>query len=892
MIKRFGKREGIYSVIPPAVIYGSAAFTICYAMWPYFYYVKSETIIVLGVFAIWRYGWQVINYIRATIYARLYYPKLKRRVAALPEQHRYPERIYFIIPSYKEEPWVSVETFQSIMSNLAEIPCHATLVVAVGADRDETLINALYCAHPSRDKVELVFQRQEHGKRIAMGHGLRAVARRYQDEPNSVTIFMDGDSWLEPGALRKTIPFFVAFSDLGALTTNEIAYINTQSRWYKDWFNLKFGQRHILFQSHSLSDKVLTLTGRFSLVRTSIVVKEDFIRHVEHDMISHWMHGRFRFLMGDDKSTWFYLLKHRWKMLYIPDVICYSLESRDISFFTISLSLPYRWYGNTMRNNARALALGSRCTGLFIWLAILDQRLSMWTSLVGLFGALVLTIMKSFVYLPFYFAWVVLVRIGQMVMIAFRGHPVSMRTIPLMLYNQWIGAFVKIRAFFYLADQSWAKGRAIQQTQGQAVIKHPLARYMPAYTMALSYGLFAITLLVAEKALSVPGIQFFSPQKEVHVIDARAYGVIADDDHDDALALQTILDRLDGSGAVRITLPAGQLNFDQSVSIHRNNLTLAGQGRRETRIVSSLRVPAGAVLAVEGAEGPQIGVLAERMSPDAKSFKLNQDAELRPGDYVLIKMPNDTDFFRQIGSQAWQRPFPFLRQSIVKVTAIEQNRITFDVPTGIKFSALKTTVHRVQPVEGVILQDFTIEQRTPGGSAEEVRHRYENLYPDYAVDSIALNLSADIVLVRLAILNAGRHPISIENSFGFLVRDCEINGAWNKGDKGHGYLRIARSYHGLVTECDIRNIRHITLQWSAAYNRLQNLYTEVDINFHGGYSHHNTVENVTSKIPERHPWPPVFRTPLDAAWASPDGPGNTFTAKDTNPQSSPALLGR
>ena len=122
---------------------------------------------------------------------------------------------------------------------------------------------------------------------------------------------MDGDSYLERGLFFKTLPIFCMDRKIGAVTTNELAYINTKSQWYKDWFNLKFGQRHILFQSHSLSRKVLTLTGRFSIFRSSIVVREDFIRMIENDILAHPLHGKFRFLMGDDKSSWFYLLKNK-----------------------------------------------------------------------------------------------------------------------------------------------------------------------------------------------------------------------------------------------------------------------------------------------------------------------------------------------------------------------------------------------------------------------------------------------------------------------------------------------------------------------------------------------------------------------------------------------------
>jgi hypothetical protein len=116
---------------------------------------------------------------------------------------------------------------------------------------------------------------------------------------------------------------------------------------------------------------------------------------IERDTIDHWLHGRFQFLMGDDKSSWFHLLRNGWNMLYLPDVNCVSLESRDESFLRASMSLPYRWFGNTMRNNPRALALGPWRTGWFIWFVLLDQRVSMWTSLVGITGAAVLAVTKS-----------------------------------------------------------------------------------------------------------------------------------------------------------------------------------------------------------------------------------------------------------------------------------------------------------------------------------------------------------------------------------------------------------------------------------------------------------------------------------------------------------------
>lgn len=871
MIKRFGRKEGLISFIIPGISYAVMAFGIGYSMWPYFYYVKNETFIVLGAFALWRYGWQAIHYIRSTLYGLLHYPKLKRIVASVPEENKYPAHIFFVIPSFKEEPWVSIEAFQSIFSNLSTIPCRATLIVSTGSDQDDAIISATFDAHPVRHKTELVLQRQSQGKRIAMGHALRAIARRYEDEPNSITIFMDGDSYLESHTLDRTIPFFAAFRDLGALTTNEVAYINTQSDWYKEWFNLKFGQRHVLFQSHSLSNKVLTLTGRFSMFRTSIIVTEDFIKQLETDVITHWRHGKFKFLMGDDKTSWFYLLKNKWNMLYIPDVTTYSLESRDANFLSVSTSLPYRWYGNTLRNNDRALALGWRTTGLFIWIAILDQRLSMWTSLVGITGAVILAIFSSFIYLPFYFAWVFGVRVIQMFVIAARGHSVSMLTIPLMLYSQWFGAIVKIRAYFNLSDQKWSKGGAKQTSDDNvAMIEHPLVRWLPSYLMFSCYAVFIFALLLAQGAISMPDLAFFNQSTRETVVEARFYGVTPDDDRDDALALQDIINRLpDGKGTV-IRLPRGKIDFYRPIRL-KSHVSLHGLGPSETHIVSHLKQPAEAVISFHGSLGKRLGKLTKDVQSGDRHLYLSHTKDIRLGDLLLLEMPNDPHFLKTINSEHWNKEFPYLRKTLVEVQRVYADKVVIHHPLGLALESSVTRVFKVNPTSQVQLKGFTVEQRVPGATPSQVQFEYENSYPDYAVDTISGKWAAHCLVENVHILYSGRHPLAFDNVYGCRAEDLMINGAWNKGKQGHGYVKLSRTFHSRFIDSEVNHIRHIVLQWSSAFNTLQNVTTGVDVNLHGGYSHDNVIRDIVFAIPTSHPWHGIVRTPSDAHWAPPDG---------------------
>jgi glycosyltransferase Alg8 len=668
----------------------------------------------------------------------------------------------------------------------------------------------------------------------------------------------------------------MAYRDLGAVTTDEEAHIPEGGGWYRDWFNLKFGERHVQFQSHSLSHKVLTLTGRFSVFRTSIVVAEDFVQMMEGDTIEHWLHGRFRFLMGDDKSSWFHVLRSGWNMLYLPDVRCISLESRDASFLDASISLPYRWFGNTLRNNPRALALGPQRTGWFIWFVLLDQRLSMWTSLVGIAGASVLAVTKAGLYLPLYISWAVLVRSVQLVVIAWHGHAVSLRTIPVMLYTQWVGAFVKIRAWHHLADQNWRKG-GVQQTARLG--GGTLRRLMPTGRMLMAYLAFGLAILLTHSALRLPGTELFAAETSTEL--ASVPGVRAGDGRDDAAPLQAWLDR-QPPGPVSVRLPAGELEFHQPLVIRRDDVAVTGAGAQRTRIVSQVRAPAEAVIRVQGEGGGRLGLLAQPLRADGTTVRIVARELPVPGSLVLLRQPNDDAFLRAIGSTSWNREFPYLRQALLQVAAAADGELRLVAPPGVAFDAGRAELLRVRPVRNVRLADFAIEQRVPGRDIASVRHRYENAVPQAAVDAIGLQWTQDALIERVAVYAAGRHPVSIEHSHGFALRDCVLDGAWNKGEGGNGYLRIARSYHGSVEGCHVRGIRHIALQWSAAYNRIRDVDTEVDVNFHGGYAHHNRVDDVRFALPPAHPWPPVYVTPRDARWAPPDGPGNLVNGRAAN----------
>jgi len=158
--------------------------------------------------------------------------------------------------------------------------------------------------------------------------------------------------------------------------------------------------------------KVLTLTGRLSIFRAKKVTDLKFIRLIEADCLDHWLWGRFRFLSGDDKSTWYALLKDRAEMLYVPDALCWTVDTiSEEGMYQRMIQNLLRWSGNMLRNGARAIALGPRRVGFFIWWCIVDQRIAMWTSLAAPLAMISAGFIVSKSYWTSYVLWVMLTRL-------------------------------------------------------------------------------------------------------------------------------------------------------------------------------------------------------------------------------------------------------------------------------------------------------------------------------------------------------------------------------------------------------------------------------------------------------------------------------------------------
>lgn len=428
-----------------------------------------EFLIIVGVVGIWRYGWGAVHLVRSVIYRGFVFPRWRERAdrlcaAWLEEASDSPAmaaltlpHVYIVVTSFRIRSETTAAVYRAAIEEAKRWNGPVTIVASLVETADARLLKTLFrqLAPPSR--VRLVFVRlPPRGKREALASALRAVARR-MPRPDDVVVVMDGDTLLTPNTLRRCLPFFEIMPDIGGLTTDEDAIVGGGTL-FQQWHALRFAQRHMLMSSIGLSRKLLAMTGRMSMFRAGIATRPDFVRIVENDSLRHWRLGHIRFLTGEDKSTWFWLLERGHDMLYVPDVRVLTIEEPPGNHFVpASSQLMLRWFGNMLRSSGRAIELGPNRIGGFLWWCLIDQRLSMWTPLVGPTAAISFAIAVSPAFLYTYFLWVMATRL-----VLSLGLFTVRRSIgglyPLLLYyNQVYGALVKTFILFRLDRQRWTR---------------------------------------------------------------------------------------------------------------------------------------------------------------------------------------------------------------------------------------------------------------------------------------------------------------------------------------------------------------------------------------------------------------------------------------------------
>lgn len=455
--------------------------------------------ILIGTLGIWRYTWWFTHAVRARIYALFVYPRLRSAADAIWDGGWRPRHVHFMMTTFREHREVTERVVESICRQLREMNAPGTIWLGSGDIYDERIIENYLQLYGRDLELEFVMIRQNQpGKRLAIGLVLRAM-NRGEIHRDDVVVFMDGDCILGDGCVRKCAALFQADPDLQAVTTDE-EVICYGPGWVRTWLTMRFAQRRIAMQSHALSRKVLTLTGRMSVFRANHLANLEMIRLLEADHLDHWLWGNFRFLSGDDKSTWYYMLLQNAKMLYVPDAMAYTVEYIEGTGLERMVQNFRRWSGNMLRNGARALRLGPRKVGFFIWWCILDQRVAMWTMLVSPILAVMASSLHSPSYIISYVLWIAVSRMALSLVLYGYTHKVNLAFPFILYFNQLINASVKVYCLFRLSKQRWSnRGDQAAGFQDGMVerLRNGMAFYLTAlYLSALCLGVITYSGLV------------------------------------------------------------------------------------------------------------------------------------------------------------------------------------------------------------------------------------------------------------------------------------------------------------------------------------------------------------------------------------------------------------
>jgi glycosyltransferase Alg8 len=351
---------------------------------------------------------------------------------------------------------------------------------------------------------------------------------------------------------------------------------------------------------------------------------------------------------------------------------------------------------------------------------------------------------------------------------------------------------------------------------------------------------------------------------------------LVNDKRDDSSAINTLIQKCDGIKPCKIILPEGRIDLNHSIIIDKNHVSIEGTDKDKTIIISHLKTKDIAAIYIKGSRGKKIGFVKE----NTKLSKVIIEAKIKNRQnykYIMLRTPNTESFFNKIGSQVWRKKYPYLREQIFQLYSYNPRTelLTLSHKISTVFPKNISEIWGLNLIEDIKLSKFTIAHEIKGKSIQSVQFIYENMYPSDMVDMIRFEYASNVFTENIKILNSGRHPLVMENVLKANHKNLYINGAWNKGKKGSAYVRFARTYNSVLRDSEIKNIRHITLQWSSADNLLENLTLQnVDINFHGGYAHDNLVRNIRSSISSKHLWKEITFTPLNARYAPPDGPRN------------------
>ncbi len=400
----------------------------------------------LGVVGFWRHSWGMLNFLRAVQFRR----ESTRSNRPLAHGHY---NLSILLPVYSQPDDMLRAVADGIVESLRSVPGQVLIVCAYRTEDQKELLHE---AIEAESNITMQFVQQIGlGKREAMADALNLMQACFPAVEGNFTLLMDGDTILTPEAIRRSIGEMQVDPNTGAVCVNEVPLVEGDELFVA-WRWLRSVQRNQMMSSFALSRRVLVLTGRFSMYRSEILLQSDVINRIRKDFLVH-KDRYISLLTGDDKTTWLEVLRRGYDMRYLPDVLVYPVEQQDWkkSFVSETIALTTRYSGNMARANLHLDAWRGAKGKLHFQYGLLDQRVSMWTSLLTPTVLVFSLLFDSFDVFVLFLTYALLIKNLQALALFVTSRAYDPYFPYLIFYNQVMSSAVKIFTFAFLHRQKW-----------------------------------------------------------------------------------------------------------------------------------------------------------------------------------------------------------------------------------------------------------------------------------------------------------------------------------------------------------------------------------------------------------------------------------------------------
>lgn len=445
-------------------------------------------ILGLGIIGLWRHSWGVYNYLRAVRFRN--FSKKKTSDYELLSQ----TQLVVIVTFYNQSEEDMAKVLRSLAEAFTLLPKRPLLIIAYRTLK-MPMVRSLI-----GDSAAVQFVPQTgRGKREAIADAL--VVAKQTIPANSIDgahiLLIDGDTVVTPQAIWESMGVLDRRAEIGAVVVNEKP-LTLGPPIFGVWRKLRSLQRHKMMMSMALSDRLLVLTGRFSMIRSSVLLPVSVASRIRHDYIQ-TDYAHIPFLTGDDKTTWLEVLRRGYGMTYLPNTFIYPIEhvNSNVNYFHHVYKLSLRYGGNMIRANLHDDAWSNVARSPHLKYTLIDQRVSMWTSLLSPTLLILLLVTGQFQYFIVFLTYLLIIKNVQAIAVGWLGNHYDPWFPYIIFADQFIQSLAKIKSFSFLHHQSWNNQDISLQGDDQQLLDRKSSRvFVQRYLFFTLFFGFIYVLLI------------------------------------------------------------------------------------------------------------------------------------------------------------------------------------------------------------------------------------------------------------------------------------------------------------------------------------------------------------------------------------------------------------